>query len=952
MKPFLEKLSEEIIQEYCENLSQVCIVFPSRRAGIFFKKYLSQKITKPVWSPSVMGIQDFIAGHSPFMISDKLILIFELFEVYKAYGDGESFDKFYPWGEMLLNDFEDIDKNLVDSSKLFKILREFKDVEEQFEFSFDDIGDFEKFWRTFSNQKLTNLQDQFIKTWQIVSCVYTDFRKRLAEKKLAYEGMAYRRIYEDVKSKKIDFVWEKIIFAGFNNLNKAEEGIISELIKTDKARVYWDCDEYYVNDKKQEAGFFLNKNFENFNAVTGKNSEKGQKWIENNLSQSQKNIKIIGAPLPAGEAKTFGKVLQDLINNKIPSDENTAVILPDENLLIPVLYSIPETVDKLNVTMGYSFKNSPLYNLVKLLKDFQENKKITSAVAGFYHKNVLGILMHPYVKFSGTGIHKLVNEIKKYNIIYVSESKIKEGASDLIKQIFKPVKSVPEILEYLYSIINIISDPLHSSKNSSAKFEMEYFYHFLVHLNRLKDIISEHSSEISSEMFWNLLLEVLNTVKIPFIGEPLEGIQVMGLLETRALDFNNIFILSMNEGIMPRGNVQSSFIPFGLRKSFKLPVYEDEDRAYAYYFYRLLQKAKNIYLIYNTESEKIYSGEKSRFIIQIENELAKINPNVILENYILQTDIIIQKHKEISVPKNEDTIEKLKKREYFSASGLSTYINCPLQFYYRYIAGLKEEDTIDDFFSGGEFGRIFHRIAEILYKEYAGMFITTEIIESLKKKLEKNYDKIWEKAFESLKELEGYKTHMQGKNLLLKRVIKRLLAKVLENDIIETPFKIIEVEKTFRIKFPVNINSSIHETELYGQLDRIEEKNGLTRILDYKTGMFEPKNRQKKTEEEYFNNLFNDPKFRENFQQYFYGYLFSKSNPGSPVSIGIYPLRKMSSGVNYFESKSIAAETFAVFEKYLHNLLNDIFNPEIPFKQTNDIARCKWCAYKSICYRE
>ena len=951
MQPFLDRLSENILKRYSENLSSVCIVFPSRRAGIFFKKYFSQKIDKPVWSPVVLGIQDFVTRLSPFLISDKLVLIFELYEVFKKHGNEESFDKFYPWGEMLLNDFEDIDKNLVDSASLFKIIREFREVEEQFEFSFDDMDHFRQFWKTFSNTELTKLQNDFINTWNIVSKIYGDFRKRLMGKKLAYEGMAYRRIYEDIRTKKCNLEWNKIIFAGFNSFNLAEDGIITELVKIQKAELFWDADEYYVNDLNQEAGNFLRKNFRKLGAVPNKKGAVKPDWIENNLSESQKKIKIIGAPLLAGESKALGKVLQDLISDNIPPGENTAVILPDENMLMPVLYSIPEGIEKLNVTMGYPLKNSPLYNLIKLLKDLQKGKKTSSGTV-FYHKNVLEILMHPYIKFSGTSaIYKLIGEVKKYNIIYVSEKKL-TGVSELTTQIFRPVENVEDTFEYLFKIISLISGSIEGLGSNVSKFESEYFYNLLIQLNRIKDITIEYSSEITVDMFWKLLMEVLNTVRIPFTGEPLRGLQVMGLLETRALDFDNVFILSMNEGIMPKGNIQSSFIPYSLRKSFKLPTFEDEDCSYAYYFYRLLQRAKNIYLIYNTEVGELNSGEKSRFIMQVENELAKTNKNLLVENYILQTDIGLKRLKDITIFKDKNVIEKLKSIEHFSATALVSYINCKLQFYLRRVAGLKEEDSIDDVFSGAAFGSIFHEISEKLYKEYEGKLITNREIEEIKAKLDKNYDEIWDHAFENLKYLEGFNTNMQGKNLLLKRVTKRLIEKVLENDFTETPFLIQEVEKTIKINFQVNAPGGKHETALLGKLDRIEKKNNETRIIDYKTGIFKLQNQGKKTEEEYFNLIFSEPDHKENFQQYFYAYLYSLTYPDSPVTIGIYPLKSLSNGINFFEEGSISKERLELFGKYLTGLIDEIFNPEVTFNQTPDIDRCKWCPFKGICYRE
>ena len=387
MQTFLNKLAEEILKGYKNNLPDLCIVFPSRRAGIFFKKELSRKIKNPVWSPEIYSIEDFVRKLSPYTIEDRLVLIFELFEVYKTYGEEESFDKFYSWGEMMLRDFDEIDKNMITGSEIFRIIREIREVEEQFSFIPGDMEEFTKFWRTFSNVELTELQSEFIKTWEILGKVYTEFRKRLDEKKIAYDGMAYRKLYEKFKKKEIEIPWEKIIFAGFNLLTKSEEGIIKELVNKGKAETYWDADEYYINSPRQEAGNFLRNNFRNIKI-------KQPNWIENNLISSKKSIKTIGAPLQAGQAKALGNELKKSVSSG-GELENTAIVLPDESMLIPVLYSLPEEIESLNVTMGLPMRTTPLYNLITLLNNLQKNKKTSKESAVFYHKDVIQILMHP-----------------------------------------------------------------------------------------------------------------------------------------------------------------------------------------------------------------------------------------------------------------------------------------------------------------------------------------------------------------------------------------------------------------------------------------------------------------------------------------------------------------------------------------------------------------------------
>ncbi len=766
---FLEKLADEIISRYKENLQNLCFVFPSRRAGIFFKKALSERLSKPTWAPEIFSIEDFIRELSPYTIPDKLVLIFELFEVYKSHGEEESFDKFYPWGEMMLMDFDEIDKNLIAGSEIFKIIRELKEVETEFSLSPEDLEQFSRFWQTFSNEELTNLQNEFIKTWEILGRVYNDFRKRLAEKNYAYDGMSYRKLFEEIKTGSIKIPWSKVIFAGFNLLTKSEEGIIKELLKQNTAETYWDADEYYVNNRKQEAGEFLRRNFKNL-------SVNKPKWSENKLISSKKSIKVKGAPLQAGQAKALGSILKNALLSEKINPEHTAIVLPDESMLIPVLNSLPDEIASLNVTMGFPMKDATLYNLIELLKNLQHGKKSGKSSTVFYHKDVIQILLHPYIKFTDAAfVYDTVNDIKRNNIIYVSAERILGGDGKhpyVFHLLFRKADTINEILQYLFDILDHISQRIEISGSAYAKFELEFFYMLYEKLNLLKDTIALYSGEMGADTFWRLLTEMLRTIHIPLTGEPLGGLQVMGLLETRGLDFENVFILSMNEGIIPKGTVMNSFIPYNIRKSFKLPTYEDEDALPAYYFYRLLQRAENIHLFYNTEVNKIYGGEISRLILQTENELIKSNPEINYSHTVVSTEIGKPFRKEITVNKTPEIIEKLKGAS-FSPSDLNSYINCKLQFYLRKIARLREEETVEEFFSPATFGNILHNVVEIIYKQYEGAEITREIIESIRKNLNNNFDDILIEAFGKIDSLKELDTELQGKNLLLKNIIKK-----------------------------------------------------------------------------------------------------------------------------------------------------------------------------------
>lgn len=943
---FLEKLADEIYGRYKESLQGLCFVFPSRRAGIFFQKALSGKLTKPVWAPEIFSIEDFIRELSPYTIPDKLVLIFELFEVYKSYGEEESFDKFYPWGEMMLRDFDEIDKNHITGSTIFKIIRELKDVETEFSFSPEDLEQFSRFWRTFSNEELTKLQSEFIKTWEILGKVYNDFRKRLAEKNYAYDGMAYRKLFEEIKTGSIKIPWSKVIFGGFNLLTKSEEGIIKELLKQNIAETYWDTDEYYINNTKQEAGEFLRRNFKNL-------SINEPKWVENYLSTSKKSIKVIGAPLQAGQAKALGSGLkQALLLEKI-NPENTAIVLPDESMLIPVLNSLPDEITSLNVTMGFPMKDATLYNLIELLKNLQRGKKQGKSSTVFYHKDVIQILLHPYIKFTNAAfVFDTVNDIRRNNIIYVSTERIlgEDGKHpQVFDLLFQKADTINEILQYLFDILNYISQRIEISGSAYSKFELEFFFVLYEKLNLLKDTITLYSGEMSADTFWRLLTEMLRTIHIPLTGEPLGGLQVMGLLETRGLDFENVFILSMNEGIIPKGTVMNSFIPYNIRKSFKLPTYEDEDALPAYYFYRLLQRAENIHLFYNTEVNKIYGGEISRFILQTENELIKINPEINYSHTVVSTEIGKPFRKEITVGKTPEIIDKLKKAS-FSPSDLNSYINCKLQFYLKKIARLREEEEVEEFFSPATFGSILHNVVEIIYKQYEGKAITREIIENIRNNLNNNFDNILKEAFGKIDSLKDLDTELQGKNLLLKNIIKKLVNKVFDSDIRNLPFKIVSLEMKFENVLKVKLNGKEHEAILKGRIDRIDEKDNTKIIIDYKTGQFSKQKGFNVSED--YESIFTDPKYKEYFQAYFYAYNYLLNEKEQSVKAAIYPLKKINEGLVYLAEEPLSLTNISVYEENLIKLIEEIFNSEVCFSQTDDKDRCRFCPFISICYRE
>ncbi len=941
MAAFLEQLADELYDKHKGELSQLCLVFPTRRGGLFFKKYLAEKMNAPHWSPVIYSIQDFIRSFSEDVIPDQLTLMFELFEVYKKYFPAEPFEKYYPWGEMLLKDFDEADRNLTDTKQLFAYIRDEREIDFTFELADEDLERIRSFWTTFFNKEPGKLKNEFLANWQHLGNIYVDFKKRLTEKKLAYEGLAYRHVAESLKEKKIQLDFEKIIFAGFYALSKSEEKIIQYFIDEAKADIYWDTDTYYLDDPKQEAGTFLRKN---------KLIQPGFKWKQRDFEIGEKNIEMIGVPLQVGQAKVTGNLLKELITEKnIPADK-TAVVLPDENLLFPVLYSLPQSIEAFNVTMGYPLSATPLFTLFESLILLQKNTRIKKDKSvSFYHKHVINILNHTSIQQVESsyirGWMKSFNEEMRW-IQVPMENLNNDRVPQLFKDIFYPIHKAEEVFGYFKTILHHILESMKEKEFRFHAIESEYIYHFYVQLKRLEDVVIQYPLELTIETFWNLYREIIFSSRIPFSGEPLKGLQVMGFLETRLLDFENVFILSVNEDTLPASSNHPSFIPFNIRKAFELPTYEDQHAVSSYHFYRLLQRAKNIYLLYNTETKSITAGEKSRYLLQIEHELVKKYPGKItMQSKIAFTDFVKTETKPIVIKKTDEVMDLLEK--YFlkgnsfnefstrlSASALISYINCPLQFYFRYIAKIKEQEETEENIEAATFGKILHRAMQLLYGEQTNL--TETVFDELAKKI---------KTVVDLSIKEEFRGHdlLEGKNILMRNVIVELIRKIFKVDKADAPVIIHSLEmKCFQ---PIQISAD-HAVLLHGIIDRVDEVNGCTRIVDYKTGKVDTSN------PDGFDEIFSDPKFKEHFQTFFYSYLYWKQAPARPVKAGLLAVKDLSDGIRFINrGEVISSEQFNDFEFRLLGLIGEITDSTKTFYQTEDEKRCQYCPYKEICHR-
>ena len=598
MKPFLYQVASLFYSEYGAEVSRLAFVFPNRRTGLFFQKYLSEVSEKPLFSPTILTINDLFVQLSGKQAADRISMLFKLYDIYLRHsGSSETFDEFLYWGEMLLNDFDDIDKYMADARMLFTNVTDLREIENDFSFlSPEQIAAIRTFWSSFYPKGDTPNQEQFLAVWQILYALYTDLREALATEGKGYEGMIFREVVEQMeKDECCDLPYTKVVFVGLNALSVAEERFLSGLQKRGIADFYWDYASPKVTDPDNQASYFVERNLRQFPSQL---IENGQLTIDNE-DDDKKKIEVIGIPSGIGQAKQVCSILNELCKEDEMSAEEalrTAVILPDEHLLIPVLNAIPEQIKRINVTMGYPLAGTPVASLMEYILALQKNIRYVDRRPVFYFRDVLPILNHRYISTTSPEmVSNLVKNISENNKIYISYDDLNK--TPLLSILFTPVTAVETFSDYLINVlqelnkaveggklkvesVNSDTEPLstfNSQLSTINDIEQEFIFHYFATVNRMKEVMREANVEMKIDTYFRLLKRVTDTITIPFQGEPLSGLQIMGVLETRALDFDRLIILSMNEGIFPLRKAANSFIPYNLRRGFGLPTYEHQD---------------------------------------------------------------------------------------------------------------------------------------------------------------------------------------------------------------------------------------------------------------------------------------------------------------------------------------------------------------------------------------
>lgn len=940
--PFLKEIAGFLLEPGKYDLSQTCVVFPNKRARLYLTRYLGELTPDPVWAPRFQTIHELMESLSGWIYADRLTQLFELFRVYaRLAGTTDTFDSFTQYAEPLLADFDEIDKYLVDAHDLFSNLEDLKAMEGRFTYLTEEQLDaIRRFWTTFEPEP-TEGQKSFVSLWNLLGPLYTGFREALAEKGLAYEGMACRKVADQLSASPVGlaFACEKFLFVGFNALNKCEERLFRYLKQSGRAEFFWDYDDWYINSEIHEAGFFIRQNIKAFPQEREVN--------HNNLLSPGKKIQFLSVPSRTGQAGVLPMVF-DLLG--MPEQEHTALVLADENLLIPVMYAIPGSVKDLNITMGYPVAGSSVYTLVDTLITLDRNRRSTDGNDRYYYRDVLSMLGNTLMKSRFSADYYRVREwVATGQPLYLTASEIFAGSD----RISLPGESDPACA-YLLGITEELVR--FTMKQEGDAVQQEILYQLYLFLTRLNDLIGEQDFSPDRETLFRFVKRMLKTLHIPFSGEPLSGLQLLGILETRTLDFDNVIILSMNEGVMPRTTGMNSFIPHGIRFGFGLPVSGHQDSIYAYYFYRLIQRATNVILVYDNSTGGLQTGERSRFLHQLDYELplpvVKLQPAFAIERLPVP-EIRIEKTGEVA----DALLRYTGKRSMLSPSAINEYLNCSLRFYFHHLAGLPQPEDVAEEIDARLFGNLLHKAMQIAYTRFGSEAVTAERLKELLPP-GAGAETAIEQAFAEVLNGEGAGPDPKagGFGLIVKQVIKTYVKNLIRADMASAPVSFTGLEKQVRVPVTFPVEGGSLSVDIGGIIDRLDQVAGKSRIVDYKTGIV-------KDSFQSVSSLFDAGDKSRNdavFQVLVYAMVHTRLTGDARVVPSLCYVRQSHAGdfsyeIRYGEKKQMLQDYESVreeFEALLLETLNRMFGSRHPFEQTTHSQICRNCPYAVICGRE
>lgn len=923
------------------------------------RQALARAYGKTVWSPYIAAIQDFVREEDGRSFPENLSLLLTLYEVYRKRmlkidaGWHEPFERFYPWGEMLLRDFDEVDKYLVNADELFTNVRDLREIELTFGLSEEDRKAVAQFWNTVYPEKaegesISPTREQFLFIWGILHDVYHQFRKVLEDRSQAYDGMAYRELATAAKAKTFTPAADHVFFVGFNALSKAEQVLMRALLDQEKATVFWDVDEHFLtNDTPigEEAGFFILQQHKQWEG-------KGSVLIKHHSQTVDKQVHITGAPLATGQAQYAGNILRklDLQGEKA---KHTAVVLADEHMLFPLLHALPDTVDRLNITMGFPLRQTTIHDILQgALKLVQSQEFDGGDQASFPYAAVFDLLSNSYLQIMTEGaVQGWKQEIAKQNLVQVPAHFFKEKSTDypFSAALFSPPKNKEDFIPWLEKVFTLL---LEDAQERDATLEAEYTFQLYTRLNQFKTAFADFEAPITLYGMASILAESFRRARIPFEGEPLEGLQLMGFLETRTLDFERVIMLGVNEGKLPSNSAGNSFIPYHLRRGFGLPTFEQKDAIFAYHFFRLMMRAGEVWILYNNQqSDTGGAQEMSRYMHQLRH-FGDAFPAWNIQEQQVSIEAPFSENLPIRVAASRSTKERLynkyintqgKRQQALSPTAFTTWLRCRLRFYFRYVADLKEPEAVAESMEANTFGSVLHLTQELLYKDWQGKTVNRTIIEQKIKPLLSQALKV---AFE--KEAQLNITALRGRNYLMRDVLEQLCEGLLEQDASLGEFSPAGLE----VKQKTELTTPQGKVRISGIVDRLDQlPNGDWRIIDYKTGKLEFPSKGHSLDDVFNSTYTNSAKgLKEAFQGYMYSWLFLKDHPEAQVQTGFYVVKTMSQGILFLANgEKLRSDHFGKMEALLSELIQKMFNE--PYTQTEDEVQCKTCPYNTMCNR-
>ncbi|GHU67585.1 hypothetical protein FACS189413_02620 [Bacteroidia bacterium] len=947
--PFLSLVANDLIRRFGTDLSEIIVVFPGIRASLFFNQYLYQQAKQPLWAPQYRSIESLFEGACEGQKGDTIQLIAELYEsytqVYNAHHSEpsrETLDEFFFFGEILLNDFDDVDKNLVYAQALFSNLQDLDALRDDFShLSEEQIEAIRRHLGAFHGESA--LKNAFWNIWSLLGEVYTVFKNRLQTQNIAYPGMLMRSV---VESETVEFPGRHYVLVGFNVLSKSEEALFKKL--KHKASFYWDYDEYYLTI---EAGRFIRSNIQKFGSALDNN-------LFNTFLSSEKKITFLASPSESGQSASIDPWIDSLEKEPSFTQADSAIVLCNETLLPSIMHSIsPQKVENVNITMGFPITQTAICSFLQVLTEMQ-TKAYRVADQSFWYRYVLPVLRHPYASLVFPEVGEIEKEITQNNIFYPSAKQLRDPL------LFAYASTTLDLARYLLEIIQKVGQSYENeAENTYTGLYQESIFRAYQTVNRLYGLLSSGKLQLEKTTFLRLLRKLLSTVQIPFHGEPVKGLQIMGVLETRTLDFDNLLIFNMNEGFMPATNNDNTFVPQFLRTHFGMSAIDHQDSVFAYYFYRLIQRAQNITLVYTTDKSQTGKSEISRFLLQLLVE-PKLKGKI--ERFALQSNIQPIHSEAVIIEKDNILIEKIK-QQYdlntnpeayrLSPTALNTYINCSYKFYLEYIEGLRDrEETVDEL-DNSIFGSIFHRAAEYLYKE---IIANNSLPFTIYKEHFSGYleyphkiERIVLQAFEQeyFKNRKADKSDFNGEQLINFHVICKLLERLLQFDRQRAPFTILGLE--YPVKEEFSLKSKNIRLHIGGIIDRLEEKDGTRIILDYKTG---GKAKEIKTLEDLF--IAKPNRAAHIFQTFVYASaLLQRPDFQYPIVPALLYIQQANqadySPVVRYDKQPVEdfRELNDNFQALLMDAIREIFDSAHPFSQTEIAENCRYCDFRAMCNR-